>query len=85
MAVRSRSAVTATRTGFFIIGAWVEPGSSVPLRAQIRLTTDVSIGFERSLTIAQSETVVEAFQAGLLEMAAGSGPFRDDSDGPRSR
>lgn len=54
----------------------------MPLRAQIRLTTDVSIGFERSLTIAQSETGVEAVHAWLLEMATGSGPFRDDSDGP---
>ena len=82
MAVQSRSAVTTTRTGLLIIRAWVEPGSSLPLRAQIRLTTDVSSGFEHSLTIAQTETVIEAVQAWLSEIMAGSRPFRDDSDRP---
>jgi hypothetical protein len=74
--------MTTTRTGLFIIRAWVEPGSSSPLRVQIRLSTDVSSGFERSVTIAQTDTVVEAVQAWLSEMAAGSRPFRDDSDCP---
>jgi hypothetical protein len=74
--------MTATRTGLLIIRAWVEPGSFSPLRAQIRLTTDVASGFERSLTITQTEAVVEAVQAWLSEVAADSRPFRDDSDCP---
>jgi hypothetical protein len=73
--------VTNTRTGLLIIRAWVEPGSSSPLRVQIRLTTDVSKGFERSLTVAQEEAVVEAVQAWLSEMLAGTqGVGDDDAD-----
>jgi hypothetical protein len=64
--------MTRTRAGLFIIRAWVEPGSSSPLRAQIHLTTDVAHGFERSLTLAQEEEIVEAVQAWLPEMLAGS-------------
>jgi hypothetical protein len=82
MAVRSQLAVTTIRTGLFIIRAWVEPGSSSPLRARIRLTTDVSSRFERGLTIAQTEAVVEAVQAWLSAMADRSHSFRDDSDCP---
>jgi hypothetical protein len=74
--------VTRTRTGLFIIRAWVEPGSSSQLRAQIRLTTDVSLGFERSLTVAQEYAVVEAIQAWLSEMLTGSHDVGDDSDNP---
>ena len=58
-----------TRTGLLIIRAWTEPGSSSPLRAQVRLTTDVSLGVERSETVTEADTVVEVVQAWLLEMA----------------
>ncbi len=74
--------VTRTGTGLLIIRAWVEPGSSSPLRAQIRLTTDVAHGFERSLTVAKEEAVVEAVQAWLSQMLAGSHDVGDDSDTP---
>jgi hypothetical protein len=70
--------VTRPRTGLLIIRAWVEPGSCSPLRAQIRLTTDVAHGFERSLTLAREEAVVEAVQAWLSEMLAGSHGIEDD-------
>jgi hypothetical protein len=60
--------VTGSRTGLAIIRAWVEPGSSSPLRVQIRLSTDVSQGFEQSLTAAEKEAVVEAVQAWLEAM-----------------
>jgi hypothetical protein len=72
--------VTRTKTGLLVIRAWVEPGSSSPLRAQIRLTTDVSQGFQRSLTVAQKEAVVEAVQAWLSEILTGSHDVGDDSD-----
>jgi hypothetical protein len=74
--------VTRTRSGLFIIRAWVEPGSSSPLRAQIRLTTDVSLGFQHSLTVAQEDAVVEAIQAWLSEMLTGSHDVGDDSNNP---
>jgi hypothetical protein len=54
----------------------------LPLRAQIRLTTDVSKGFERSLTVAQAEAVVEAVQTWLSEMLAGAQGAEDDPDRP---
>ena len=58
-----------TRTGLLIIRAWAEPGSSSPLRVQIRLTTDVSLGVERSETITEVDAAIEVVQAWLLEMA----------------
>ena len=60
----------------------MEPGSASPLRAEIRLTTDVSLGFQRSLTVAQEDAVVEAIQAWLSEMLTGSPDVGDDSDNP---
>ena len=62
--------MTKTRTGLLIIRAWAEPGSSSPLRVQIRLTTDVSLGVEGTETITEADTVVEVVRAWLLEMAA---------------
>ena len=61
--------MTKTRTGLLIIRAWAEPGSSSPLRAQIRLTTDVSLGVERSETIVEADAAIEIVQDWLLEMA----------------
>jgi len=72
--------VTTPRTGLFIIRAWVEPGSSSPLRVQIRLTTDVSQGFERDLTVALEEAVIATVRAWLSEVLAGSPAVEDDPD-----
>jgi hypothetical protein len=47
------------RTGLLIIRAWTEPGSTEPLRAQIRVTQDISTGIERTVALAQSDTVME--------------------------
>ena len=58
-----------TRTGLLIIRAWAEPGSSSPLRVQIRLTTDVSLGVERRETITDADAVVEVVRGWLQEMA----------------
>ncbi len=43
--------VANERSGLLIIRAWIEPGSSEPLRAHIRLSTDGSAGIERTLTL----------------------------------
>jgi hypothetical protein len=61
--------VTKTRTGLLIIRAWTEPGSSSPLRVQIRLTTDVSRGVERSETITEADAAIEIVQIWLQDMA----------------
>jgi hypothetical protein len=74
--------VTKPRIGLFLIRAWIEPGSSSPLRTQIRRTTDVSRGFEQRLTVAEKEAVVAAVQAWLSEMLADSLTREDDLDGP---
>jgi hypothetical protein len=74
--------VTKSRTGLLIIRAWIEPGSSSPLRAQIRLSTDVTKGLDRSLTATQEEAVVEAVKAWLSDILAGS-PVGDDCERPQ--
>ena len=61
-------AVGTDHTGLLIIRAWIEEGSSEPLRAQIRLTTDVSIGFERTLTLARQEAVCDTVREWLADI-----------------
>ncbi|MDP8937733.1 MAG: hypothetical protein M3O23_08410 [Actinomycetota bacterium] len=53
------------RTGLLIIRTWVEDGSSAPLRAQLRFSSDVSAGFERTLTLARAEEVAATVQEWL--------------------
>jgi hypothetical protein len=61
----------ASRTGLLIVRVWVEEGSSEPLRAHIRLTTDVSSGFEDSLTLSQVRAVCEAVETWLGNVVSG--------------
>ena len=56
------------RTGLFIIRAWIEAGSVQPLRAQIRLTTDVSAGFERTLTLSEADEVCATVREWLADI-----------------
>jgi hypothetical protein len=61
-------------TGLLIIRAYVETGSRAPLRAEIRLTSDVSAGIEGSFTLADGDAVAEVVRRWLddvLEGAAG--------------
>jgi hypothetical protein len=60
--------VPSDPSGLLIIRAWIEEGSSEPLRAQIRVSTDVSAGFERTLTLARTEDVSTAVQEWLADM-----------------
>lgn len=46
-------------TGLMVIRAWVEDGSSKPLRAQVRHTSDVSTGFSVEATHTEPESVLE--------------------------
>ncbi|MGH3844218.1 MAG: hypothetical protein ACRDS0_22630 [Pseudonocardiaceae bacterium] len=72
--------MTKPRIGLFLIRAWIEPGSSSPLRAEIRRTTDVSQGLEQRLTVAEKEAVVAAVQAWMSKMLADSLTREDDPD-----
>jgi hypothetical protein len=56
------------RTGLLIIRAWLEPGSSEPLRAHIRVTSDISAGIERTVALAESDTVMELVDEWLQGM-----------------
>ena len=60
--------MNASRTGLLIIRAWVEPGSSKPLRAQVRLTTDVATGFTGEMTIADVTGVSAAVELWLEDV-----------------
>ena len=69
-------------TGLLIIRAWVEEGSSKPLRARIRFTTKVGDGFERELTVAEVadvSTVVETWLRDVL-LNGQPGPLFDGPD-----
>jgi hypothetical protein len=81
MASDHNQLVTKPRTGLLLIRAWIEPGSSAPLRAQIRHTADVSRGFEQRLTVAEKEAVVAAVRAWMSELLTDSLTSEDDPDG----
>jgi len=53
------------RSALLIIRAWVEPGSEEPLRAQLRMTGDVSMGIERTVTLARPDEVCAAVREWL--------------------
>jgi hypothetical protein len=50
-------------TGLLIIRAWIEEGSTEPLRAQIRVTDDISKGIDRTITLTRSAPVGELVDA----------------------
>lgn len=57
-------------TGLLIIRTWTEEGSSEPLRAQIRISSDVSAGFDRTLTLTRAEDVCKMVQEWLGKMVS---------------
>ncbi len=62
--------MVSDQTALLIIRAWAQQDSPEPLRANIRLTTDVSIGFQRSLTLARPDAIKAAVDAWLHEIQA---------------
>lgn len=56
------------RTGLLIIRAWIEAGSAEPLRAQVRLTDDISAGMGQMRTLVRGDTVGEVVDAWLQEL-----------------
>jgi hypothetical protein len=58
------------RTGLLIIRAWTEDGSSAPLRAQLSMTSDVSMGMERTSVhtdVIEVGTEVQSWLRGILQ------------------
>ena len=62
--------MTTDRTGLLIIRAWTEEGSSEPIRTQVRVSTDVSTGFERTLTLARAEAVCATVHEWLADISS---------------
>ena len=60
------------RAGLMIVRVWFEPESSAPLRAHIRVTSDVSEGFTRELTVVDADDVCAAVETWLEEFVAPS-------------
>jgi len=58
-------------TGLLIIRAYVETESSSPLRAHISLTSDVSAGIERTLTLVDKDVVAEVVRSWLGDIIDG--------------
>ena len=56
------------RTGLLIIRAYAQPESSLPLRAQIRLTRDVATGIERTVNLADPDAAAEVVRAWLASI-----------------
>ena len=52
-----REAISSDRPGLLIIRAWIEEGSAERLRAQVRMSADVSAGFDRVLTLSRADDV----------------------------
>ena len=64
---------TSERTGVLIIRAWVEAGSSDPLRVQIRIVDDVSTHDERRVALVRPDAVCAAVMEWLEELTAETG------------
>jgi hypothetical protein len=62
--------VTIASVGLLVIRAWVEDGSTRPLRAEIRLTADIALGFERRIILSEARPVNEGVRAWLEAVAA---------------
>jgi hypothetical protein len=66
--------MTVDRTGLLIIRAWLEGASAKPLRAHIRLTTDISAGMTGEMTLADVSAVSAAVEAWLEEVLLNGHP-----------
>ena len=60
--------MASDRTGLLIIRAWIEEGSSEPLRAHIRISDDVADGFRRTVTLSRPEEVCAEVQEWLVQL-----------------
>lgn len=68
------------RGALLIIRAWVERDSSAPLRADIRLSKDLSSGFEQTTTVTSPEAGAEAVRI-FLQDVVDADRREEDTDG----
>jgi hypothetical protein len=61
-------AMPTDRTRLLIIRAWTEEGSEEPLRAEVRVVTDLAAGTERTRTFARPEEVVATVRGWLADI-----------------
>lgn len=66
-------AMDADGSALLIIRAWVEPLSEEPLRAQLRMTGDVSLGIERTVAFARADDVCDAVRDWLAAVVRDAG------------
>jgi len=59
--------MTNFRAALLTIRAWVERGSSSPLRATIRVSNDVSEGFQKATTVTTPEAAAEIVKDWLTD------------------
>jgi hypothetical protein len=60
-------------TGLLVIRVWLESDSTEPLRAQVRLTNDVSVGSQRAVTLTQIDPVCATVRQWLEDMGGRAG------------
>jgi hypothetical protein len=56
------------QTGLLIIRAWVEKASSKPLRTHLRMTTDVSRGFDSQISFSDATSTTAAVEDWLKDV-----------------
>lgn len=74
-------------TALLVLRVWMERGATLPLRAYIRQTTDVSRGFEQASTETDVDAAVGSIRTwlkGLVEArpAAGAADISSNGHGP---
>jgi hypothetical protein len=63
-----RAVMVPSRAAVLIIRVWFEEGSAQPLRAHIRLTGDVTGGFDSDMTVTQVDVVCQTVRAWLTDL-----------------
>jgi hypothetical protein len=74
-------AILRDPTALLVLRVWIEHGSRLPLRAYIRETSDVSLGFERTSNITDVEVAVDAVRTWLDGLLADETATADAIDG----
>jgi hypothetical protein len=70
------------QVGLLILRVWVEPGSALPARLQLRTTTDPAAGFTRTRTLADIEQAITDIRAFLQSLLGDTSSGRRAAPGP---